>query len=140
MLRINRRTDYAIRVMLALAKRPEGTRVSTQAIQTEMLLPRAFLQRIIADLSKKGLIHTYPGPNGGLQMARPSQDITLRDIYEAIEGPLLISECLESKGTCPLDGSCPVHPIWQRIQCKMLQEFDSLNLKQLAFDAFALAH
>jgi Rrf2 family protein len=139
MLRINRRTDYAIRVMLALAKRPAGTRISTLEIQNEMRVPRAFLQRIIADLSKKGLLYTFPGPNGGLQMSRPSQEISLKDVYEAIEGPLLISECLESRGVCPLDTGCPVHCVWKKIQTQIISEFDHTSLHQLAMDAQALA-
>jgi Rrf2 family protein len=139
MLRINRRTDYAIRVMLALAKRPEAARVSTQTIQAEMQVPRAFLQRIIADLSKKSLLRTFPGPNGGLQLARTSQSITLRDVYEAVEGPLLISECLASRGACPLDSTCPVHPCWKRLQEMIVRELEAINLEQLGRDAHLLA-
>jgi Rrf2 family protein len=139
MLRINRRTDYAVRVMLALGKRPAAARISTKSIQEEMLVPRAFLQRIIADLSKKGLLHTFPGPHGGLQLARPSQAITLRDIYEAIEGPLLISDCLSSAGECPLDAVCPVHPRWKKLQALLVSELEAITLEQLAVDAHALA-
>ncbi len=139
MLRINRRTDYAIRVMLALAKRPETARISTQTIQDEMQVPRAFLQRIIADLSKKSLLRTFPGPNGGLQLARASQSISLRDIYEAVEGPLLISECLASRGACPLDATCPVHPRWKRLQEIIVQELEAISLEQLGQEALALA-
>ena len=112
MFRINRRTDYAIRVMVCLAKRPAGARLPTPAIQDEMLIPRAFLQRIIADLSRAELVRTFPGPSGGLELARPSGEINLRHIWEAVEGPLLVSDCLESPGVCPLDSGCPVHFRW----------------------------
>ena len=139
MLRINRRTDYAVRVMLALAKRPEGARISTRAVQDEMQVPHAFLQRIVADLSKKGLLHTFPGPNGGLQLARFAKSITLRDIYEAIEGPLLISDCLWSPGECPLDSGCPVHPRWRRMQAMIVHEMEGVTLEQLGLDAHSLA-
>ncbi len=138
MLRINRRTDYAIRVMLALAKRNEGERLSTRQIQEEMLVPHAFLQRIIADLSRRKLIHTYPGPSGGLQLARPAATISLRDIYEAIEGTLLISDCLEASGECPLDKTCPVRPRWDRLQMLIVKELESITLDQLAQDAHVL--
>lgn len=138
MFRINRRTDYAVRVMVALAKRPSGARLSTKAIQDEMLTPRAFLQRIIADLSKAGLIHTYPGPNGGLQLSRPADEINLRHIWEAIEGALLISDCVQSADSCPLYQGCPVHSRWARLQSLILQELDSCSLSQLARDASQL--
>ncbi len=135
MLRINRRTDYAIRVMLSLAKRGEGERLSTRQIQEEMLVPHAFLQRIIADLSRRKLIHTYPGPSGGLQLARQASSISLRDIYEAIEGTLLISDCLEADGECPLDKSCPVRPRWDHLQDLIVKELESITLEQLAQEA-----
>lgn len=139
MLRINRRTDYAVRVMLALAKHQGSQRLSTQQIQQQMLIPRAFLQRIIADLSRKRLIQTYTGPNGGLQLGRSAATISLRDIYEAIEGALLISDCLEAAGACPLDVGCPVHPHWKHLQALIVRELESITLDQLALEAHALA-
>ncbi len=139
MLRINRRTDYAVRVMVSLAKRNEGERLSTRQIQEEMLVPHAFLQRIIADLSRRKLIHTYPGPSGGLQLARPASSISLRDIYEAIEGTLLISDCLEGPGECPLDRSCSVRPRWNRLQDMIVGELESITLDSLAQEAHELS-
>jgi len=61
MIRINRQTDYAIRVVLALAKHPERKRISTTEIQQEMLIPPAFSPRIVAELSRGGFILTFPG-------------------------------------------------------------------------------
>ncbi len=135
MLKINRRTDYAVRVMVALAKRPEGSRLSTQDVQSEMVVPHAFLQRIVADLSKAHLIQTYPGPNGGLQLSRSKDSINLRNIYEAIEGNLLISDCLEGAGVCSLDGGCPVRPHWSILQCMIVRELEGISLEQLSIEA-----
>jgi Rrf2 family iron-sulfur cluster assembly transcriptional regulator len=133
--RINRRTDYSIRVMLSMAKRPFGERLSTSTVQDEMLIPRSFLQRIIADLSRAGLLATYPGPNGGLQLSRPAEQITLRHIWEAIEGELLISDCLQSPGECPLDCNCPVRLRWGRLQSLIVHELERTTLAELASEA-----
>jgi len=133
--RINRRTDYSVRVMLSLAKRPFGERLPTRIIQDEMLIPRSFLQRIIADLSRAGLLATYPGPNGGLQLSRPAEQITLRHIWEAIEGELLISDCLKAPGECPLDSGCPVRSRWGRLQSMIVHELERINLAELACEA-----
>jgi Rrf2 family protein len=137
--RINRRTDYSVRVLLSLAKRPFGTRLATQVIQDEMLVPRPFLQRIIADLSKADLIMTYPGANGGTQLARPAESINLRQVWEAIEGPLLISDCLKSRDECPLGRGCPVRSRWVRLQMMIAQEMEATRLDELAQEANALA-
>ena len=139
MFRVNRRTDYSVRVLLSLAKRPFGTRLATQAIQDEMLVPRPFLQRIVADLSRADLIVTYPGVNGGIQLARPAESINLHQIWEAIEGPLLISDCLKSKDECPLGHGCPVRTRWARLQAMIAQEMGATRLDELANEANALA-
>jgi len=139
MMRINRRTDYAIRVMLALAKQPTGTRLPTHKIQELMLVPRSFLLRIIADLAKAGLIYTFAGPKGGVQLSRDPAAINLDHIWEAIESPLLISKCLEAPEDCPLNDGCPVNDHWAKIQRMILQELESTSLQGLAAEAYELA-
>ena len=98
MLKINRQTDYAVRVVLALAKYGEGTRLSSAVIQQEMLIPKAFMSRIVAQLARDGLVNTYAGRDGGLMLPRPASQITLKDVVEAFEGPILLSECMQAKG------------------------------------------
>lgn len=139
MFRINKRTDYAIRVMVFLARQPIGKRVSTHIIQEQMLVPRPFLQRIVADLSRAGLVQTYPGPCGGLELARPAESINLRHVWEAIEGPLLVSECLKGPNECPLDSGCPVRSRWGRLQSLIVMELEAVELAQLAGEADLLA-
>lgn len=139
MFQINRKTDYAVRVLLALAKRPLGSRLSTQVIQSEMRVPRPFLQRIVAELARAGLLRTFLGPRGGLELARPAAQINLLHIWEAIEGPLLISDCLKGPGECPLDHGCPVHHRWGRIQAFLTQELQAATLEKLAQGAYLLA-
>jgi len=138
MMRINRRTDYAIRVILALAKQPDGKRLPTHQIQESMLVPHAFLLRIIADLSRAELITTFPGPKGGVQLSRNAKDINLKDIWEAIEGPLLISDCIENPQDCPLNEECPVTRRWAKLQALILNELETTNLKHLADEALGL--
>ena len=135
MFKINRRTDYAIRVGVALAKRPAGTRLATRTIQAEMLIPRPFLQRIIAELCQAGLLLTYPGPSGGIQLARPANQITLQDIVAAMDGPLCISDCISIPGDCPLGSACPVRKRWGRLQTALLNELARTSLLDLAQEA-----
>jgi Rrf2 family protein len=138
MMRINRRTDYAVRVILALAKMPDSTRMSSQVIQEQMLVPRPFLIRIIADLSRAGLVMTFPGPNGGLELSRPAGEINLRQIWEAIEGPMVISDCLVAPRDCALSSGCPVRCRWERLQKLILAELESTSMEELAADALRI--
>ncbi|MFZ5857323.1 MAG: RrF2 family transcriptional regulator [Chloroflexota bacterium] len=141
MLQINRQTDYAVRVVLALAKHPQGTRLSSGAIQQEMLIPKAFMSRIVAQLAASGLVQTFAGRDGGLELPRPASEITLKDVVVAFEGPILLSECLQSKGEendCPFRVGCPVSNKWGRVQVAMLREMAAITFESLAQEAAAI--
>ena len=140
MLKINRQTDYAVRVVLALARQSAGARLSSTEIQQEMLIPKAFMSRIVAQLSRAGLINTFPGRDGGLTLPHPASQITLRDIVEAFEGPILLSECLQVKGEddCPFQTNCPVRPKWGRVQVAMLREMAAITFEDLAKESLGI--
>ncbi len=140
MLKINRQTDYAVRVILALAQRGEGVRASSAEIQREMLIPKAFMGRIVAHLAQAGLALTFPGRDGGLQISRNPENITLKDVVEAFEGPILISECIVSQGDndCPFIHACPVISKWARVQAAMLREMKSINFSDMVKESLAL--
>ncbi len=137
MFRVNRQTDYAVRVILALAKQPQGTRLSSSKIGKEMLIPAAFLSRIVAQLAQAGLVHTFTGRDGGLQLARPSEEITLRDVVELMEGPFLLSECMLNVQACPFEGACPARTRWDRLQKVILDELSNTKFSELAQEASA---
>ncbi len=140
MLKINRQTDYAVRVILALAKAEEGTRLSSGEIQQEMLIPPALLSRIVAQLARAGLVNTFPGRDGGLTLPRPASQITLKDVVEAFEGPILLSECMQAKGEedCPFRSDCPVRSKWGRVQVAMLREMAAITFESLVQESLAV--
>jgi Rrf2 family protein len=137
MLKINRQTDYAVRVILALAKRGEGARLSSADIQREMLIPPALMPRIVAQLARKGLVNTFAGREGGLTLPHPASQISLRDVVEAFEGPILLSACLQVKGEddCPFLSNCPVRSKWGRVQVAMLREMAAITFETLVQEA-----
>ena len=137
MLKINRQTDYAVRVILGLARHGQNSRLSTGEIQREMLIPPALMIRIVALLAREGLVKTFAGRDGGLTLARPMSQITLRDVVEAFEGPILLSECLQAKGEedCPFRSNCPVRSKWGRVQVAMMREMAAITFEDLAKEA-----
>jgi Rrf2 family protein len=138
MIRINRQTDYAIRLILYLAQQKEGSRVSTTEVRKEMQIPPALAQRIAADLARGEFIQTFPGRDGGLVLARPAEEINLRQIVEHFEGRFFISDCLEDKGNCPFDNKCPVRFRWAKLQAQMVLELEQITFKELAQDAMSV--
>jgi Rrf2 family protein len=139
MIRINRQTDYAIRVLLALAKQGDEALLPTSQIQQEMLIPKALSLRVVAELAKGGFIITYPGRDGGLKLARPAAQINLRQVVTRFESNFTVSECLHGGGTCPFDHSCPVRCRWARLQALILKELESTTFEELAREASSLA-
>jgi Rrf2 family nitric oxide-sensitive transcriptional repressor len=137
MIRINRQTDYAVRVLLSLSKR-DGGRTSTAKIQREMLIPPALAQRIVADLARGGFVQTFPGRDGGLTLARPLREINLRQVVEHFEGRIFVSDCLVGKGECPFDDKCPVRCRWARLQSTIMQELELVTFEDLAQDALSI--
>ncbi len=139
MLRINRQTDYAIRVVLSLAKKPAGTRIPSADIRMEMLIPPAFLQRIVATLAAEGFILTQPGRDGGISLARPPKTINLLQVVEAFEGPIWLSDCVEHLDSCVFGRTCPVNRRWERLKNVIRAELESATFADLVADSEALA-
>lgn len=132
MIRINHRTDYAIRVILALAKQGDKAMLPTSHIQQEMLIPKSLSLRVVAELAKGGFILTYPGRDGGVKLARPAAEINLRQVVMYFENNFTISGCLHAGGICPYDESCPVRCRWARLQALIFQELEKTSFEELA--------
>ena len=134
MFRVNRQTDYAVRVVLALAKKPQGTRLPTSQIGREMLIPPALLQRIVAELANGGFIKTQAGRDGGISLAHLPSQITLIQIVERFEGPLVLSDCILKQGDCPFENKCPVSCQWKRLNDLLIAEMSRITFEQLVED------
>jgi Rrf2 family protein len=140
MIRINRQTDYAIRVLLALAKQGDEALLPTSRIQQKMLIQKALSLRVVAELAKGGFIDTYPGREGGVKLARPAAEINLRQVVTYFEKNFTVSECLHGGGTCPFDRNCPVRCRWARLQALILLELENTTFDELAREATSVAN
>jgi len=131
MLRINRQTDYAVRVILALSKKEPGRLFSTSHIGREMLIPPALLQRIVADLAAGGFINTQAGRDGGITLAHAPREINLLEVVEHFEGEIYLSDCILKPGECPFERKCPVHCQWVRLKNILRDEMRKVTFQQL---------
>ena len=100
-----------------------------------MLIPQAFLPRIVAELARGEFINTFPGREGGLELARPSDQINLREVVEYFEGPIFVSDCMSGRTQCPFDTKCPVRCRWGKLQATIIHELESITFDELAQDA-----
>jgi Rrf2 family protein len=128
-MQITRQADYAIRAVRYLAKQGPGQRVATSVVAREMQIPPSFLAKIISQLSIAGLVHTSRGARGGVSLARAPKDISLLDVVEAIDGPILLNECVGDTKACVFEDDCLVHPIWVEVQESLVK-----RLRETRFD------
>ena len=133
-MQISRRADYGVRVILDLASLPLNVRASTHEISSRQSIPAPFLAKIISQLALAGLVTTHRGAGGGVTLARPSAQITLLHVIEALEGPLRLNRCLLQPDSCPLDRECPVHPVWARAQEDLSALLSSTTFEELVLD------
>jgi Rrf2 family transcriptional regulator, iron-sulfur cluster assembly transcription factor len=132
MLHITRKGDYAIRGMVYLAGKTKGEFLLLSDIAESVDVPRALLAKIFQQFSKVGLVNSARGAGGGFTLGRLAEEISLLEIIEAVEGPLLLNRCLIAGGACGRDAVCMVHPVWRGVQESMQSVLSGISLKQLA--------
>ncbi|MBI4337711.1 MAG: Rrf2 family transcriptional regulator [Chloroflexi bacterium] len=133
-MQLSRKADYGIRVMLEVAASAVGSTPVARQVARRQIVPNPFLRKIVSQLSAAGLLETRRGRRGGLKLARPPESITLRQVVEALEGPIVLNWCLARPGLCSLDETCPAYVVWGRAQEALMSVLDSATLAQLMVD------
>jgi Rrf2 family protein len=133
-LDLTKRSDYAIRAMLALTMAPNGL-VSSRKIAEEMKIPPRFLPQIMGDLTRADLVEAHPGRAGGYRLAQDPARVTLLRVIEAVEGDPHRQICVMRGSACGEDGHCGVHDVFYSAESAILQILDGATLKSIV-DAF----
>lgn len=129
------RTDYAFRIAYELAKLGPGVRASVGVISETAEVPYDFARQIANRLARYGLLVSRRGSQGGFALARPAEQITLLDIFEAMDEKPTMSLCTHDEHVCRRTADCPVHNgVWRPLD-RMIH--DQLSATSLA-DAVAL--
>ncbi len=131
-MQITKQADYAVRAVMYLAKLQSGERAATSKIAEEQHIPPSFLAKIVSQLSIAGLLHTSRGARGGVALARTPDKITLLDVVEAIDGPILLNECSHADGMCAFASTCPLTSIWQDAQRDLINRLRGANFEQFS--------
>ena len=129
---ISKKGDYAIRGMVYLASQPPDRVVLISEIAREMDVPPMFLAKIFQQFSKLGLVRSFRGCGGGFLLGRSPEDITLCEIVEAVEGPIMPNRCVISGGACGREKVCTVHPVWKKVQGSIIDILSGVTLKDLS--------
>ncbi len=130
-LRLTRAADYGLRTVLYLARQPKGKLSRLKDIAAEQGVPPAFLPKVIQVLARAGLVRSSRGMHGGAALARDPGAVSIKDVVEAIEGPVAINLCLVGTGACPRQAGCIIYPVWREAQRQMLAVLEATRFSDL---------
>ncbi len=133
-LDLTKRSDYAIRAMLALTMAKSGL-LSSRKIAEEMKIPPRFLPQIMGDLTRAGLVAAHPGRAGGYKLAKSASTVTLLTVIEAVEGDPHRQICVMRGTACGADGECGVHDVFYAAESAILERLQSATLQGI-IDAY----
>jgi Rrf2 family protein len=119
-MQITRQADYAVRAVLHLSRLGSAQRASTSSVAEEQHIPPSFLAKIISR-----------GARGGVTLAREPKDISLLEVVEAIDGPIVLNECAGDTSACTFDHDCPLRPVWCEAQEDLVKRLKGTNFQQL---------
>ncbi len=131
-MKLTRGADYGTLGILYLARQPRDRVVLISEIASAQGVPESYLAKIFQDLAKAGLVRSHRGARGGFTLARLPQDITLRQVIEAIEGPLALNRCLDPREGCENSPGCAVHSALSEAQRTLISALDGVTLYSLA--------
>jgi Rrf2 family protein len=133
-MQITRQADYAVRAVLYLAQKGDDKRASTSQIAQDQQIPPSFLAKIVSQLSVAGLLQTSRGARGGVSLARSPEQISLLEVVEAIDGPILLNECVDDNGACTFGDDCPMRPVWCDAQAELVQRLRTTSFASFVKD------
>jgi Rrf2 family protein len=121
LMQVPRRVDYGLRAVIYLADQVPDKCCSIGQIAKQQGIPRKFLEKIIQDLIRGGLIKSKRGSCGGYALARSADAISFRDVIEAIEGPIAVNACLDHELGCDQMPRCTMIDVWSEVQNKITE-------------------
>jgi Rrf2 family protein len=129
---ITRATEYAIRAILYMSRRPAGEIVYKKDICKAQEITPAFLTKILQPLIKDGIVGSQRGVGGGFYLAKDPAEITLLDVIKSQEGPVYLNHCLVEEGACEREFFCPIHGAWAEIREDFMQNLSRYDFAGLA--------
>jgi Rrf2 family transcriptional regulator, cysteine metabolism repressor len=140
LMNVGRRVEYALRALCYVAGQPAGRVVPRGEIESHQAVPAHFLSKILRALVEAGILTSAPGVHGGFRLTRPPVEITFRDVFEAIEGHLSLTECVRrGDDSCGFMAVCTQRGIWLGAQQALLDYLQRVSIAEIA-DTRGLVH
>ena len=130
-MRISAKVDYAVRAAIELAGAEAGTPVKGDRIAAAQDIPMKFLENILAELRRAGLVSSRRGTDGGYWLARPATQITVADIIRAVEGPLANVQGVRPEALHFTGSAVPLQRMWVCVRASLRSVLEHVTLADL---------
>ena len=127
---ISARADYALRALVALAA--AGRPMTAEELAAAEDLPVNFLENILSDLRRTGLIASRRGPAAGYRFVRPPSEISAADVMRALEGPLAEVRGLRPEIPTYSESTAPVQEVWIAVRASLRRVLESVSIDDMA--------
>lgn len=134
MLRLSKKTDYALMAMKHLTVHGDRSASSAREIAEQYDIPSELMAKVLQRLVRRGLLASHQGTRGGYRLARPAAEISIADVIQAVDGPLTVTACSTDDHACGQYSKCNVRdPLW-RIKDRILQSLAGCTLAEIVED------
>lgn len=132
-MHITLETDYAVRIVYCLAVNRDQKRMDAKTIAEHTGVTLRFSLKILRKLVACGIVRSFKGTQGGYELAKPLDEITLYDVIETVEGPFVMSRCLNPDFSCPRneEGICKFHVIYRDISQVVREKLKEVRFSDL---------
>jgi Rrf2 family protein len=131
-VRISAKADYAVRAGIELALAEPGAAVPAEAIARAAQIPHKFLEAILTDLRRDGLVTSVRGANGGHRLSRPPSKVTVADVIRAVDGPLVSVRGERPADLEYADPASELLTLWVGLRADVRSVLEGVTLADLA--------
>ena len=131
-MRVSAKSDYALRALIELAGAAAGSPVSAEELGRLQDIPHGFLQAILADLRRAGIVMSQRGQSGGWRMARDAGSVTVADVIRAVDGPLVSVYGLRPEAVEYNDSAEVLQLVWIAARSSLREVFEQVTIRSLA--------
>ena len=131
-MRVSAKSDYALRALIEMATRADSAAVSAEELGRLQDIPRNFLQAILADLRRAGIVLSQRGQSGGWKLARVAGDVSVADVIRAVDGPLVSVYGLRPEAVEDNESAEVLQHVWIAARRSLRDVFEQVSIRQLA--------
>lgn len=121
-MKITKASDYALRVVGFFVTSEREKYYMRNELSEKCNVPDSFLGKILQLLVKAEILESERGKKGGFRLSRDPEFITLYDIITAVEGEIVLNDCLVNDNVCKITGQCKIHNVLDQIRCNLVQD------------------